>query len=370
MKVALVCDWYLPRLGGIELHLSDLAKRLNAAGHDVVVISPTPGAPVVDGVRIVRIDAPRAPVFGFLCTPAGVRAIGRALELQRPDVAHCHVSIVSPAAIGGAFAAERLGIPVALTFHSVVPRMQHLVRLADGLFQISKLSAAMSAVSERVARDVRALAGTRTMHVVPNGIDVAFWRAEEAERSGGDLRLISVMRLNSKKRPLALVDIMQRAVAQLPSALRVTLRIVGDGPMRPALARAVARSNLADRITLVGRVDRHRVRELLSESDVFLLPTVRESFGLAALEARCVGLPVVARADSGVAELIEHGTEGLLGRSDADLAAHIVSLARDDASRAAIARHNRAFTPAHDWARVLDANIALYREAISLRNSV
>jgi len=206
--------------------------------------------------------------------------------------------------------------------------------------------------------------------VVPNGIDVAFWRAEEAERSGGDLRLISVMRLNSKKRPLALVDIMQRAVAQLPSALRVTLRIVGDGPMRPALARAVARSNLADRITLVGRVDRHRVRELLSESDVFLLPTVRESFGLAALEARCVGLPVVARADSGVAELIEHGTEGLLGRSDADLAAHIVSLARDDVRRAAIARHNRAFTPAHDWSRVLDANLALYREAVSLRTSV
>ncbi|MGH7616898.1 MAG: glycosyltransferase, partial [Gemmatimonadaceae bacterium] len=92
MKVALVCDWFHPRVGGIELHLQDLAARLRRAGHNVVVITPTPGPPVVSGVRVIRVDAPRAPHFGFLMTPAGVRAVARAIAGERPDVVHAHVS--------------------------------------------------------------------------------------------------------------------------------------------------------------------------------------------------------------------------------------------------------------------------------------
>src|SRR6185295_18978997 len=100
--VALVCDWYHPRFGGIERHLQDLVAALAAAHHEVVVITPTPGDDLVDGIRVRRISAPRAPRFGFLVTPAGVRAVGHALVDERVDVAHCHVSIVSPAAMGGA----------------------------------------------------------------------------------------------------------------------------------------------------------------------------------------------------------------------------------------------------------------------------
>jgi hypothetical protein len=59
--------------------LQDLAANLTAAGHDVVVITPTPGEPIVNGIRVRRIRAPLAPVFGFLMTPAGIRAIGEAI---------------------------------------------------------------------------------------------------------------------------------------------------------------------------------------------------------------------------------------------------------------------------------------------------
>src|SRR5439155_18493871 len=137
----------------------------------------------------------------------------------------------------------------------------------------------------------------------------------------------------------------------------VSLRIVVDGPLSGELARAIARANLSHCVELVGRVDRQRVRQLLAESDVFLLPTVRESFGLAALEARCAGLPVVARAQSGVAELIEHGREGLLARSDAELATHVATLARDHALRERIAANNRDTTPALDWSSVLPSHL-------------
>jgi glycosyltransferase involved in cell wall biosynthesis len=109
---------------------------------------------------------------------------------------------------------------------------------------------------------------------------------------------------------------------------------------------------------------------LLADSDIFVLPTVRESFGLAALEARCAGLPVVAMRASGVAGLIEHDVEGLLAGSDEELADHTAALVHDADRRTAIANHNRHTTPPFDWPRVIDAHLALYREAIALRETV
>ena len=369
MKIALICDWYHPRVGGIELHLQNLATHLVAAGNDVVVITPTPGAALVDGIRVRRIHAPLAPVFGFLTTPAGVRAIGDALTEERVDVAHCHVSIVSPAALGGAHQALLRNVPTALTFHSVVPQTHLLARAVDVAFGTSRWRARFSAVSQRVARDVQPLAGGNEMTVIPNGIDVGFWRVP-AVPHGDEVRLISVMRLNPKKRPLVLVDVMCRLRSQFAHGPHISLRIVGDGPQRPALAAALARAGLGDRIELLGRRTREEIRALLAESDMFVLPTVRESFGLAALEARCAGLPVIAMAASGVSELIGHRREGMLAHSDAELAEHVGTLVRNVELRRDIARHNRNSVPPFDWSHVIAQHIALYGEAIALRNNV
>ena len=370
MKIALVCDWYHPRVGGIELHLQDLAAHLVAAGHDVVVITPTPGETVVNGIRVRRIRAPLAPVFGVLMTPAGVRAIGEAIADERVDVAHCHVSIVSPAALGGSAFANRRRIPAVLTFHSIVPRTDWLARAANLGLGVSRWNVEFSAVTGRVAHDVRAIAGLKTMHVLSNGIDVDFWRVEPSVRSNEAIRLLSVLRLNSKKRPLALVSMMQRLASILPRSVRVRLRIVGDGPQRAKLERAIAQARLEAQIDLLGRRSRDEIRSMLSQTDVFVLPTVRESFGLAALEARCAGVPVVAMRASGVSELIEHEREGLLASSDADLAIQVARLITDIALRDAIARRNRTTAPPCDWPQVIDAHLALYRDAIALRANV
>lgn len=371
MNVALVCDWYHPRIGGIELHLHDLAARLAGAGHDVVVVTPTPGASIVDGIRVVRVDAPRAPGFGFLITPGGVRMLGAAIAREEPDVVHAHVSIVSPAALGGARAVARRGLPLVVTFHSVVPQTRLLARVTGNALGTSRWRASFSAVSRRVARDVQTIAPAQPMHVLPNGIDADFWRASDqlAERGERTTRLLSVMRLNPKKRPLALVDLMRQLRNRIEGDQRVMLRIVGDGPWRARVERAIARAGLASEIELLGHLSREQIRRLMAASDIFVLPTIREAFGLAALEARCAGLPVVAMRASGVAELIEHNVNGLLADSDADFAACVARLVRDPARRAAIATENRSSVTEHAWPRVLDAHLALYAEAISDRAS-
>jgi glycosyltransferase involved in cell wall biosynthesis len=301
-------------------------------------------------------------------TPGGVRAVGRAILEENVDVAHCHVSIVSPAALGGAARSVAAGIPTVLTFHSIVPQTPVLARGARTVLGTAQWPAVFTAVSSRVAREVLPIAGGRAIRVLPNGIDAEFWRASNPPYAGDRLELISVMRLNSKKRPLALIAMMRSLVRRVPGQ-PVRLRIVGGGPLFNAMARAIARAGLEGDVELLGRCSRGDIRAMLAESHLFVLPTLRESFGLAALEARCAGVPVIAMATSAVADFIEHDRDGLLARSDDDLARHVASLAGDRARLREMAKAARQTPVAFDWPRVIDTHLDVYREAIALRAS-
>ncbi len=161
------------------------------------------------------------------------------------------------------------------------------------------------------------------------------------------------------------------AARDLVDGLRpIRLRIVGDGHQREALEREIQHAKLEGVIEVLGERTREEVREILANSDAFLLPTVRESFGLAALEARCVGVPVIAIAQSGVSEIVEHGVEGLLGQDDAELAAHVARLALDRGLHRSIVAYNRSTPTPHDWPRVIDAHETIYRDAMALRDNV
>lgn len=369
MRIALVCDWYRPRIGGIELHLQDLARALDKRGHDVVVVTSTPGAREFDGVQVRRIEAPLMPPFGLLFTPSGFRAVAEAIAVERPDVVHAHVSIVSPTAFAGALAAHRQGLATVLTFHSMIPNTRPLARGLGALLGTASWTARYTAVSQCVALAVRPFAPSQSFAVLPNAIEVSAWRSDGAREPRDELRLVSVMRLNAKKRPLALIAMMRRLRAALPG-VRIRLRIAGDGPQRAIVTRAIARAQLRDRVELLGQCARERIRELLAESDVFVLPALRESFGIAALEARAAGLPVVAMSNSGVAEFIEHGREGLLARNDAEFMAHVATLATEPDRRRAISNYNRQNPPPFDWATVVDRHVAIYCEAMALRENV
>ena len=364
MRIALVCDWYEPRLGGIELHLQDLSRRLTDAGHEAEVVTTTPGAPIVNGIPVHRVPAVRAPKFHFACTPAGLRGVAEVIRREKFDVVHAHVSIVSPVAFAGAQAAQGARIPTVLTFHSVVPRTRWLASAANTLLRCSRWDAVFTAVSRRVAHDIQPLAGSRLIDALPNGIDTSFWTPRPRPSTPGPLELVSVMRLNAKKRPLALVQLMRRLETSIDHPVR--LRVAGDGPLRRQLERSVLRYGLGDRVEILGRLSRDGIRDLFAASDVFVLPTVRESFGLAALEARASGLPVVAMAQSGVAELVEHGVEGLLATSDAELARHTATLVGDSPLRHRIAEHNRETPVAMGWETVVPRHLEYYEIARSL----
>jgi glycosyltransferase involved in cell wall biosynthesis len=319
----------------------------------------------------VRLDVPLLPRVEIAFAPRTVAAVGEALAAGGYDVVHCHTSVLSPLAFVGAHRAQGLGIPCVVTHHSVLARSAHPFAALDRFVRWSRWPVLFTAVGPLVADEIRAVAPGLDVRVLPNAVHPHVWtpRRDALGQRGRDdvVRVASVMRLAHRKRPDALVAIARAVVDRLPADVRIRFRIAGDGPSRAAVERRIRRAGLEEVVELLGWRPRGALRALYEESDLFVLPSVLESFGIAALEARCAGLPVVAMRRAGPAGFVRHEREGLLADDDADMAAQIVRLATDEALRSTIARHNRSTVPAETWDAVLARHEALYAEAIGMR---
>jgi glycogen(starch) synthase len=364
LKVGLVTDCYLPQVGGIEMQVHDLALHLRAAGHDVLVITPTDGPDEIDGIPVHRLDVPLLP-FNVPFTPETFRLVAELLERERVDVAHFHAGIVSPLAYGAAYRSQKVGIPTVVTVHCLWSYASPAFAALDRAFHWGEWRAVLSAVSGVAAAPLRRIVGPgRDVIVLPNGIDHAAWEIDRPERTDPTVQIVSVMRLAPRKRPLQLLKAIRRLRREVPG-VPFRLVVVGDGPERGSLERYVAANALDDVVQLVGRRTRDEIRELFGRSDVFVAPANLESFGIAALEARCAGLPVVAKAGTGVVEFVEHGREGFLARTDRDLVDQLACLVQDRELRLVMAKHNRETASPVDWSGVVQMNLAAYRAAVA-----
>jgi glycosyltransferase involved in cell wall biosynthesis len=223
-----------------------------------------------------------------------------------------------------------------------------------------------TAVSEAVAAVLRKLMPQRDIGVLHNGIDPELWRP--GGRDEHPLTIVSTMRLARRKRPMAFLRILQEIRAAVPPAVQLRAVIVGDGPQAGTVAAAARR--LGTWVELAGRLTRFEIQQVYASTDVYLAPAELESFGVAALEARCAGLPVVAMASGGVGEFIRPGIEGYLVNSDAEMVTTVAALLTDDALRSRIQNFNQGTDPAMTWEHVLEQHLAAYRtqHALSARN--
>ncbi|MDP9793646.1 glycosyltransferase involved in cell wall biosynthesis [Catenuloplanes nepalensis] len=363
MRIAHVTDVYLPRLGGVELQVRDLAGRQAAAGHAPIVVTATPGFlsgnPPIPVVRVggAGVGPYRAVRDQDLC---------RVLREQRAEAVHAHVSAFSPLAWSAARLAGAHGVPTVVSVHSmwhdVIPIMRWYARRRGA----ARWPVEWAAVSTAAAAAVRdALDGT-PVAVLPNGIDPAAWLTPPAPRDGPPT-VVSVMRMVRRKRPRPLLHALFALHRAHPGRFRAVL--VGDGPLLPRLRSDVAAAGLNSGIRLTGALPRHDIRALLAGADLYVAPAHRESFGIAALEARCAGLPVVARSGSGVADFVEHGVDGWLVGSDTELVSTVSGLLAAPGLLAEVARHNRAVVPRLHWDIVLTAAAARYAAAARLQSA-
>ena len=375
LRVLHVSDCYLPRLGGIETQVHELARRQRLAGDDAEVVTATPrwrhdraGRDEVDGVPVHRscVDLP----FELPVHPRGGREVAAVVRRARDagagfDVAHVHVGVVSPFAHQGLVALARLGVPTVVTVHSMWGPAAPVLRALARAWGLSRRPVVLSAVSAAAAAPLRPLAGGEEVLVVPNGIDVGSWQVEPLPRPDDEVVLAAVQRLAPRKRCLPLLEVLAQARRLLPATVRLRAVVVGEGPLRGRMERRVAEPDLAGWVELPGRWAAPAIRELYRRADVFVAASTLESFGIAALEARTAGVPVVARSGTGIAEFVRHGVNGLLAGDDAGLAEAVAELAGDPRRRAAIAARNRAQAPAASWPDVLRACERAYTSAVA-----
>jgi glycosyltransferase involved in cell wall biosynthesis len=361
--------------------LHRLARQLPERGVEVRVVAPgapdVPGDESRDGVRIHRFAYPgmdrrpfaytgemhraaaRAPL-GFLRFAAAMRRAARAAMGEWPD-AIVHAHWWAPPALLVAGPAGRRGMPLVISLHGTDVRLLRRLPGARALARpVLRRAALVLPVSAWLAREIAPLAGDTACEVFPMPADDSVFTFPDpgtaAERRG----LVAVARLTAQKR----VDVLVRAVARLAArGVKTEVLVAGDGPERASLERLAAAEGVADRFRFAGMVAPGELARRLGEAVALVMPSEREGYGLAIVEAALTGAPAVAVRSGALPDLVDPGRTGWLvepGSPDrlADALAEVLSDPAEASRRGRAARERaRELTPGP----AADRLVGLYR---------
>ena len=349
MNVGIVC---YASVGGSGIVATELGKALATRGHQVHIISadmPFRLGEFREGLSFHQVLTPTYPLFRepqYLLSLANkIVQVARDLSL---DIIHAHYAV--PHATAGFLSRQVLASSGSGTVPKVVPTLHGtdipLVGNDPSYSEIVAFSIEQSdgvtAVSESLRESTKAELGvTRDIAVIPNFLDCTVHRrvhsAELRKRLAGDEETKLVIHV-SNFRPVKRVDAVVRIFDRIRKEVGARLLLVGDGPELTTAHRVARERGISHLVRSVGAQE--EVQPLLSVSDVFLLPSAQESFGLAALEAMACEVPVVASRVGGLPEVIEHGVSGFLHPIDAldDMAASGVELLINPARHVQVAQ--------------------------------
>ncbi|MGD0250595.1 MAG: glycosyltransferase family 4 protein [Thermoplasmata archaeon] len=322
LRVLELTPRFSPALGGVERYVEGLARELTRAGatvevstSDVVRDRPFSRGEFPESQGSVPVRRHRAVLAASAPHGTGIVFPGMALDALRSrfDVMHAHSFGRFPL-WAGQLARGLRGIPLIVTPHSDPGSATTLARRWSRFVARTAVRGAdrTVALSRREAAWLSELGvPPERIRVIPPGIDLGeFERLPRVDRDPRGPIVLFVGRLYSEQK--GLVPLV-RAMARLPAETRPLLRLVGDdwGGREPALA--LARSlGLADRVVALGAVTREELLQEYAAADLFVLPSLFDSFPVVLLEAMAAGLPVVATCVGGVPEIVQEGRTGLL----------------------------------------------------------
>ena len=340
MNIGIVC---YASVGGSGIVATELGKALARRGHQVHFIStetPFRLGEFQAGLAFHQVLTPTYPLFRepqYLLSLAN-RIVQVAREF-RLDIIHAHYAVPHATA---AFLSRQ----VIASGHHPTPRVVTTLHGTDitligndpSYSQIVAFSIEQSdgvtAVSESLRTTTYAELGVaRDITVIPNFLDCSLHRRQTIPalrsrftRNDPDVKIVTHV---SNFRPVKRVDSVLAVFDRIRQTMPARLLLVGDGPDLDKASRIARQRGITELIDVVGAQE--EVVPLLSVSDLFLLPSAQESFGLAALEAMACEVPVVASNVGGLPEVIEHGVSGFLYPPDAidEMAVEAIALLRD-----------------------------------------
>ena len=311
MNIGVVC---YASVGGSGIVATELAKSLARRGHHVHLISTEPPFRLGDyeaGLAFHRVHTPTYPLFRepqyMLSLANKIVQLAREFAL---DIVHAHYAI--PHATAAYLAKQILLEAPDVKVPKIITTLHGTdITLLGGdpsyseavAFSIER-SDGVTAVSESLKGETYAsLPLWRDIRVIPNFLDCGVYKRR-------DRLIIHLSNFRPVKRVEAAIDVFRR----IRQRVRAKFLLVGEGPELSRAMRMAHELNLGCDVEALG--EQEHVIPLLSVSDLFLLPSATESFGLAGLEAMACGVPVIASRVGGLPEVIEHGVTGYLHPPD------------------------------------------------------
>ncbi len=363
MRIALICETFLPDVNGVTTTLCRLLEHLQRTGHEALLFAPQGAPDSYAGVQVIHLGGMPLPLYPEVkLTPPQFGLTGQ-LRRFKPDLVH----LVGPAVLGAAvpYVVRNLRVPLLSSYHTDFGAYSRHYGL--GFFQ-DLVNAYLRWIHNRClvtlcpsTATLRALrsCGFRRLKIWGRGVDIQRfhpqhrseeWRAAVGAQPGETL-LLYVGRIANEKR----VDLLPDALHSLPNTRLV---MVGDGPARAELQR---RSESLP-VHFTGYLKGHDLAVAYASADAFVFPSDTDTFGQVIQEAMASGLPVVGARSGGTLDLVRDGGTGYLFAAGvaSDLRAQIRRLAADPASRIAMGVAGRAAAEQRSWPRVMGELMGYY----------
>jgi glycosyltransferase involved in cell wall biosynthesis len=345
MRIAILTELFFPHVGGTEFRLYEIAKRLVVRGHDVDVftIQHSPQIPQeeqVQGIHVHRYAySPSYVTSNGLRSVRGVLGYSLATALKANGTRY-DVYYFGQWPLLHALLARPLVSPCVQEWCEVWHR--HIVTLEKTLARLMENHVAVSEFTKRRMTEFLGL-GSDQITVIPNGVDLRQFVGPSPRKIWG--RLVYIGRLAPHKGLEDLIDA-YKIVKEKDS--QVELFIAGSGTFLPTINEYVKR---VEGIRILGPISEAEKVELLKNAWLFAMPSRREGFPLAPLEAMAAGTPVltVDHPDNGLKDICTHGNGIVTPPNSASIASTVLELLSNEEEWNSMRRASLSYAQEHDW---------------------
>jgi N-acetyl-alpha-D-glucosaminyl L-malate synthase BshA len=373
MKIAIVC---YPTFGGSGVVATELGLELAHRGHEIHFITyrqPVRLALLNPNVHYHEVNVPEYPLFHYQPYELALSSkLVDMIKLHKIELMHVHYAI--PHAYAGYMAKQMLKdegiyIPMVTTLHGTDITLvgNHPFYKPAVSFSINK-SDVVTSVSQSLKDETYKLFNiTKEIEVIPNFIELEKSKLEEGAPCYRSLMALDsekiithISNFRKVKRIPDIIKIFHKIQQQIPSKLMM----VGDGPEKEKAELLCEELGIANKVIFFG--NSNEIDKILCFSDLFLLPSETESFGLAALEAMACSIPVISSNTGGLPEVNVDGFSGYLSNvGDIDsMAKNAVRILENEANLAKFKKNAYAVAERFDIAKILPLYEAIYEKAI------